>query len=151
MRITIAAIGRERSGPFRSLLDTYLSRCPWQVELIELPLSTAPAADQRRRQETLKLAHAVRGHDRLISLDPNGKVLDSESLASTLGTWREEGARTGILIGGPDGLEPAAFPRLDLALAFGRMTWPHQLVRVMLAEQLYRASAILAGHPYHRG
>lgn len=151
MQITIAAVGRDRSATTRTLFETYRTRCPWPIALVEIPLSTAREASARRHAETLRLAKAVAGHARLISLDPAGHLLDSQRFADQLRDWRDEGSTLGVAIGGPDGFDAEALPRVDLALAFGRMTWPHQLIRVMLAEQLYRASTILAGHPYHRG
>ena len=87
----------------------------------------------------------------LVALDERGRDLASTELAERLGAWRDDGIReAGFVIGGPDGLAPAVTERADLLLAFGRATWPHMLVRAMLAEQLYRAASILAGHPYHR-
>ena len=87
----------------------------------------------------------------LILLDERGKALDSEAFANLLGGYRDQGKRDlMIAIGGADGLDPALHDRADAVLCLGRMTWPHQLVRVLIAEQLYRAVTILSGHPYHR-
>ena len=88
----------------------------------------------------------------LVVLAESGLTLTSDAFAARLSRWRDQGTReAGFLIGGPDGLgREAAHDRADLVLAFGAMTWPHQLVRIMLAEQLYRAVTILTGHPYHR-
>ena len=87
----------------------------------------------------------------MVALDERGRDLTSRDLASTFGRWRDDArTRLAFLIGGPDGHGDAVRARADLLLSFGRMTWPHRLVRVMLAEQLYRAATILAGHPYHR-
>ena len=88
---------------------------------------------------------------RLVALDETGRTLDSAAFAGLLGDWRDAGTReAAFLIGGAGGLDPALRREADAVLAFGPMTWPHLLVRVMLAEQLYRAASILAGHPYHR-
>ncbi len=87
----------------------------------------------------------------VVVLDEGGKTVDSRSLADKIATWRDSGARDLVfVVGGPDGLAAGTIASADLRLAFGAMTWPHQLVRIMLAEQLYRIVTILSGHPYHR-
>jgi 23S rRNA (pseudouridine1915-N3)-methyltransferase len=86
-----------------------------------------------------------------VALDEAGRQLDSAGLARRIARWQDQGHGTlAFVIGGPDGLASSVLDRAEATLAFGRMTWPHRLVRVMLAEQLYRASTILSGHPYHR-
>jgi 23S rRNA (pseudouridine1915-N3)-methyltransferase len=107
--------------------------------------------DDRKREE----AKAIRGllalPANVIALDENGAQMTSRSLAAELGRARDQGiASAAFVIGGPDGLEPAFLASASLTLSFGAMTWPHQLVRIMVAEQIYRAVTILAGHPYHR-
>jgi 23S rRNA (pseudouridine1915-N3)-methyltransferase len=88
----------------------------------------------------------------VVALDERGKSLDSSAFATLLGRWQDEGlGDLAFVIGGAEGLSPAVLERADLALSFGQMTWPHLLVRVLLAEQLFRAQCILDGHPYHRG
>lgn len=155
MRLLIAAIGRSRGksrdGPEASLLAAYLKRMPWQVALTELPQSRAATVAQRKAEEAAALERAVpAGHQR-IALDERGEDLGSTAIAAWLDRRRQEGRpEVAILIGGPDGLDPAVVAGADLRLAFGRQTWPHMLVRAMLAEQLYRAYTILENHPYHR-
>jgi 23S rRNA (pseudouridine1915-N3)-methyltransferase len=151
MRVTIAAVGRDRSGPARNLFDDYCRRCPWPVRLHEVaPRTTAPP-ERRRAEEAERLSSAVPRDAVLIALDENGRNLTSRAWAGRIGAWQRQGcSELAFLIGGPDGLDPALIERADLVLALGRMTWPHRLVRVLLAEQLYRAATILAGHPYHR-
>lgn len=151
MRITIAAVGRSRSGPVRDLFDRYAGRCPWRIDLVEVPLASGGEAARRRALEGGRLADALADIRIRIVLDEGGQSLSSEAFAARLTGWRDDGEqRLGFQIGGPDGVDPVLTRRADLVLAFGRMTWPHQLVRTMLAEQLYRAASILAGHPYHR-
>jgi len=152
MRILLAAIGRARSGPERALYEHYAARLVWPLSLKELEArKTASAAEQIAREGELLLA-AIPERARVVALDAAGELLTSEALAERLGAWRDGGARDlAFLIGGADGLAPSVLERADLRLAFGRLTWPHLLVRGMLAEQLYRAERILAGHPYHRG
>lgn len=150
MRVTIAAIGRDRTGPARELFEEYCRRCPWPIRLIEIaPRSGAPA--RRRDEEAERLVQASPSGAVLIALDEGGRELDSDAFARRIAAWQNDGrTELGFLIGGPDGLAASVLERVDEVLAFGRMTWPHRLVRVLLAEQLYRASTILAGHPYHR-
>ena len=151
MRVTIAAVGRDRSGPTRELFDDYCRRCPWPVRLREVPAPATGAPERRLAEEAARLSSAVSRDAVLIALDETGRDLTSRALATRIAAWQRQGrAELVFLIGGPDGLDPALIQRADLVLALGRMTWPHRLVRVLLAEQLYRASTILAGHPYHR-
>jgi 23S rRNA (pseudouridine1915-N3)-methyltransferase len=151
LRIRIAAIGRSRDAEIAALFRRYAGRCPWPIELVELqPRRELPDA-RRREAEAELLIGAVPPAARVVVLDETGRDLDSVQLAARIGAWRDGGSRDlAILIGGADGHGPAALARADLVLAMGRLTWPHELVRVMLAEQLYRAATILAGHPYHR-
>ena len=121
------------------------------LTLREVEVSRAATAPLRKQAEAEALLAGMADGAVLVALDERGRDLASTELAQRLGTWRDEGIReAGFVIGGPDGLAPAITERADLLLAFGRATWPHMLVRAMLAEQLYRAASILAGHPYHR-
>ncbi|SKA20436.1 23S rRNA (pseudouridine(1915)-N(3))-methyltransferase RlmH [Consotaella salsifontis] len=159
MKLTIAAVGRMKSGPERELAERYLARLKKTggavaldyAGLVELPEGRGGTADERKRDEAARLAAAVGESAVVIALDERGKTLSSEEFASDLAGRRDAGARDlALLIGGPDGLADSLRQRADLTLSFGRMTLPHQLVRVVLAEQLYRAVTILSGHPYHR-
>ena len=151
MQICLAAVGRLRRGPMRTLADEYLRRLPWSVVEREVEARGPSAPDMRRREGELLLAAMPPGA-RLVALDATGRDLTSEVFAERLRRWRDAGTSTlGFVIGGAEGLDPALLHRADLIVAFGRMTWPHLLARVMLAEQLYRAATILSGHPYHRG
>jgi 23S rRNA (pseudouridine1915-N3)-methyltransferase len=151
MQITIAAIGRDRSGPTSELFQLYRKRCPWPVSLVELPLKSIEPAARRLADEADRLTQALPEGAALIALDEQGDDLASQALANRLQGFRDSGRRAlGFVIGGPDGLSPDLLARADLRLAFGRQTWPHRLVRAMLAEQIYRAATITTGHPYHR-
>ena len=151
MRVTIAAVGRDRSGPARDLFEEYCRRCPWPIRLHEVPPRTTAPPERRRAEEAARLSSAASRNAALVALDENGRNLTSRALAAKIGAWQRQGrSELAFLIGGPDGLDAALIERADLVLALGRMTWPHRLVRVLLAEQLYRAATILAGHPYHR-
>ena len=148
----VLAVGRSRDAAIAALVDRWAGRCPWPVELKEIATSRAQDPGRRRAEEARRLLAAATGEAAVVALDPTGADLTSEGFARQLGTWRDTGrSLAAFLIGGPDGHGAAALERADLVLALGRMTWPHELVRAMLAEQLYRAGTILAGHPYHRG
>ena len=147
MELLILAVGRCREPALNALVDEYRRRCPWVVRVREVA-----AGGGDTDAEAGRLLAAVPEGAAIVALDGRGRDLSSEDFALRLGRWRDEGVRVvAFLIGGADGLAEAARARASLVLGLGRMTWPHQLVRVMLAEQLYRASTILAGHPYHRG
>jgi 23S rRNA (pseudouridine1915-N3)-methyltransferase len=151
MRILLAAVGRARTGVERRLYEHYAARLAWPLRLKEIELGrTLPPAQQKLKEGELLLA-AVPGGAKVVALDAGGELLTSEALASRLGRWRDDGVgELACLIGGSEGLAEAVLARADLVLALGRVTWPHLLVRGLLAEQLYRAQQILAGHPYHR-
>ncbi len=159
MRLIIAAVGRLKDGPERTLFEKYRDR----FEPLAKRLGLAPvtwheigesrAADtaKRREEEGTALLKLTREAEFIIALDERGKHLTSDNFAKTLAKTRDGGAKTaGIIIGGPDGFSDAVRDAARLQVALGAMTLPHQLVRVLLAEQLYRAATILSGHPYHR-
>ena len=149
--LLILAVGRCREPAVLSLVDEYRRRCGWVMRVREVAPKGAVRSERQKDAEALELLAAVPQGAQLVALDERGRDLTSEALAEQLGRWRDEGtAAAAFLIGGPDGHGAAIRERASLVLSLGRMTWPHQLVRVMLAEQLYRATTILAGHPYHR-
>ena len=159
MRIVIAAVGRLKQGPERELAAWYRKRAEMAgrplglrgFEVIEIRESRAADTDRRRVEESIALANVVPDDALVVILDQRGESLDSPALAALLRDWRaQDRATVCFIIGGADGLAPSLIERARLRLAFGAATWPHQLVRVMLLEQLYRAGTILAGHPYHR-
>jgi 23S rRNA (pseudouridine1915-N3)-methyltransferase len=158
MRLTIAAIGRMKQGPERELVARYLDRAtaagkPLALngfEVVELPESRASAPVTRKSDEA-KALRAALPEGIVVALDEHGKSLASEAFASQIARWRDGGRpAVSFVIGGADGLDPAFLAAADVTLSFSPLTWPHQLVRIMLAEQLYRATTILSGHPYHR-
>lgn len=151
MRLWIAAVGRAKAGPERDLYTQYVRRLSPPPTLKEVeekrPL---PVAERMAREAELLLA-AVPPGAVVVALDERGRSVGSEAFADRLGQWRDQGiADLAFLIGGADGHAEAVRARADLLLSFGALTWPHMLVRAMLAEQLWRAHAILSGHPYHR-
>ena len=151
MKITIAAIGRASRGPERDLYDHYAGRIRWPLVLRELEEKRKLPAPQLMQREGELLLDAAPAGATLVMLDRRGKVLDSEGFAARLGAWRDTSVSdVAFLIGGADGHTEAMLKKATLVLSFGAMTWPHLLARGMLAEQIYRAQQLLAGHPYHR-
>jgi len=152
LRVHLIAVGRVRGGPERELFEHYFARLTWPAELKEVEVrGRLPAGRLKAREGELLLA-SVPPAAKLVALDERGAELSSAEFAGKLGAWRGEGVKdVAFVIGGADGLDETVRARADLLLALGRVTWPHLLVRGLLAEQLYRAQQILAGHPYHRG
>ena len=155
MRLHLCAVGRLRAGPERDLVDDYLQRCDRTGRPLGLgPVSEHEVEDKRgggMASEAALLTKAVPEGAALCVLDERGKTLSSPEFARTLAEWRDAGRQdAALVIGGADGLDPGLRARADLVLSFGPMVWPHMLVRVLLAEQLYRAATILSGGPYHR-
>jgi 23S rRNA (pseudouridine1915-N3)-methyltransferase len=151
VRVTVLAVGRDRTGPARELFEDYRRRSSWPLELVEIVAPGRLPAPRRRAEEAARLLGALPQGAIPVALDEHGRELDSSGFAQRLGRWRDEGVQQlAFLIGGADGLAPEVLERASEVYALGTMTWPHRLVRVLLAEQLYRAQTILAGHPYHR-
>ena len=152
MRITLVAVGRAKADPAAELTDLYAARLRWPFELKEVEERRAlPPAQLKTREGQLILA-ALPGGARLVALDERGRGLNSRAFAALIGRWRDEGLRDlAFAIGGAEGLADEVLEQAALRLSLGPMTWPHLLVRPLLAEQLYRAQCILEGHPYHRG
>ena len=151
MRILLLAVGRDRRGPTAELVETYMKRCPWKIEPVEIAPRTHGDRQRRLAEEAGKIRQALPEGAALIVLDERGESVTSRELAGGIERFREEGRPAlAFVIGGADGLDPSLIETADKRIAFGRATWPHRLVRVMLAEQMYRASTIASGHPYHR-
>lgn len=151
MRTHLIAVGRMKAGPERTLLDHYAARLSPPPELREVEEKRAlPPAKLKTREAELLLA-AVPNGALLVAMDERGKTLTSPKFAQKMGAWRDDGVRdVAFVIGGADGLDTSVRQAATLVLSLGEMTWPHMLVRGLLAEQIYRANAILSGHPYHR-
>jgi 23S rRNA (pseudouridine1915-N3)-methyltransferase len=159
MRLIVIAVGRLKQGPERELAERYHKRFDeigrklgfQDLKINEIPESRARDAGSRIAEEAAAISAAVPLKSVLVALDERGDSIDSTNFARQLGQWRDDQvANTIFMIGGADGLSPELRRMAKLRLAFGSATWPHQMVRVMLLEQVYRAATILAGHPYHR-
>ena len=160
MRVLIVAVGRMKSGPERDLVARYLDRATaggrslglTDFTVLELSESRASSADARKAEEARAIGDALPERAVVVALDERGKSLSSLDFADKVTQWRDGGRPAlALLIGGADGLDPELRKAADLVISFSAMTWPHQLVRIMAAEQLYRTTTILSGHPYHRG
>jgi len=160
MRIVVAAVGRLKQGPERELAERYRKRAADAgrsiglagVEIVEIRESRADNAPRRVLEESIAIANVIPERAVVVLLDERGDNVPSEAFAGHLQGWRaQDRPAATFVIGGADGLAPSLRERANLAMAFGAATWPHQFVRVMLLEQLYRAVTILSGHPYHRG
>jgi 23S rRNA (pseudouridine1915-N3)-methyltransferase len=155
VRLHICAVGRLRAGPERTLIDDYVTRFDRIGRALGLgPLTEHEVEDKRgggMAAEADLLARAVPGGAVLVCMDERGRVLPSPAFAGMLAQWRDAGRQdVAFVIGGADGIDAGLRAKADASLSFGAMVWPHMLVRVMLAEQLYRAATILGGGPYHR-
>ncbi|MGC1497806.1 MAG: 23S rRNA (pseudouridine(1915)-N(3))-methyltransferase RlmH [Sulfitobacter sp.] len=155
MRVHICAVGRLRAGPEKDLIDDYLTRFDRTGRSLSLgPARIVEVEDKKgggMAAEAALLGRAIPEGALICVLDERGKVEKSTEFARRIGNWRDAGrGDLAFVIGGADGIDPALRARADHALSFGKMVWPHMLVRVMLSEQLYRATSILSGGPYHR-
>ena len=157
MRIQLVAVGRLKAGPERELVERYRTRASAMArplgfggpDLIELPVSRKRRVEDRQAEEAATITERA-GSSLLAILDEGAPSIGSEDFAGRLAEWRDCGRDVAFVIGGPDGLAPDLKRRAEWPLSFGRLTLPHQLVRVLALEQIYRAFTIIAGHPYHR-
>jgi 23S rRNA (pseudouridine1915-N3)-methyltransferase len=155
MRVTVLAVGTRMPGWVVEGVDEYSRRLPreWQFQWVEVALARRGKdadAGRLREAEGEKLLRAIPDGDTVIALDVKGKRLATEDLARALDQWQMSGSNYTLVIGGPDGLSPAVLSRADQRWSLSDMTLPHPLVRIILAEQLYRAWTITVNHPYHR-
>lgn len=159
MHVTIIAVGRMKAGPERELIARYQKRFSLAgknlglsgPDIIEINESKASSSDLRKSEEAKKIVSAIPDGAFVIALDEHGKNISSTALSKNIRRIQEDGNRTIIfLIGGADGHGDLALKRANLMLSFGQLTWPHQIVRLLLVEQLYRITTIQSGHPYHR-
>jgi 23S rRNA (pseudouridine1915-N3)-methyltransferase len=159
MRVVVAAVGRLKQGPERELAERYRKRAAEAgrsaglsaVDVIEIKESRAADAARRMVEESIAIANVIPEHAVTVILDARGESISSAAFAGRLQEWRQQNKPAVVfIIGAADGLAPSLREKASIAIAFGTATWPHQLVRVMLLEQLYRAVTILSGHPYHR-
>lgn len=155
MRVHICAVGRLRTGPERALIDDYITRFDRTGRALGLGSLALHEVEDKKgggmEAEAALLERAIPKGAVIVALDERGTVLSSPEFSDRIAGWRDAGrGDVAFVIGGADGIAPGLRAQADVALSFGKMVWPHMLVRVMLSEQLYRAASILAGSPYHR-
>jgi len=159
MHLVLISIGKLKQGPERELAERYRDRFDdigrklgfRGLAIHEIPESRARDATTRIAEEGAAISALIPEKAVIVALDERGSSVDSPTFARQLGRWRDEQVgHTIFVIGGADGLSPELRRRAKLSIAFGAATWPHQMVRVMVLEQIYRAATILSGHPYHR-
>jgi len=159
MRVMIAAVGRLKQGPERELAERFRKRAAQSgrstglqaFDIVEIKESRAGDAHRRMLEESIAIANIIPERAVTVILDERGESMNSASFAGRLQGWQSESRPSVVfIVGGADGVAASLRERASLRLAFGAATWPHQLVRIMLLEQLYRAITILSGHPYHR-
>jgi len=152
MQLQIVAVGRARKGPMRDLYEDYAGRLTPAIKLREVEERRPLKGPELMAREATLILDALPDGAFIVALDTRGKTNSSEDLAKHLQTWQDNGQRDVVfVIGGADGLDQSVLDKARLKLSLGAMTWPHMLVRVMLAEQLFRADCILRNHPYHKG
>lgn len=159
MRISIIAVGKMKNGPERDLVNRYLSRAKAsgknlglsEFNVIELSESRATSPKSRKAEEAISILKAIPEESHVVALDETGQSLTSQKFADLIAHNNDNGKKSlFFIIGGADGLDHSVRERAQLVLSFSPLTWPHQIVRLMLGEQLYRMTTILSRHPYHR-
>ena len=150
----VLAIGTRMPQGVSDGADDYVKRLPREatIEWVEVPASkrTRDNAESRMLEEATAIQRRLKPQELMVVLDVEGKVISTDFIAEALATWQSDGSKIAFVIGGPDGLHPSLKAKASARWSLGRITLPHPLVRVILAEQLYRAWSINAGHPYHR-
>lgn len=151
MRVSILAIGKNRGGVFKDLYEFYATRIQWEIQLVELEVRKTLDWKKQRLNETKKLLSSAPKGSLIVILDEAGKLITSRALSDWINNQIDIGAKdVSFLIGGSHGLDLSAISSPNLTISLGRVTWPHLMIRGMIAEQLYRAQQIRKNHPYHR-
>lgn len=152
MRVHLLVVGTRPAGWVREGFETYARRlgAGWRLNLIEVAAG-GRSGHGARDQEAERLLKALPRGARLVTLDPGGRTMTTEAVAERLGAWQHEGRDLALAVGGADGLGPTVHDAAEHSWSLSALTFPHQLVRVIVAEQIYRAWTVLNAHPYHRG
>jgi 23S rRNA (pseudouridine1915-N3)-methyltransferase len=150
VKIALIAVGKARRDEAAALYDHYVKRIRATIDVREIAEGKGRTAAERMEREGQAILAAIPKNPCIVALDPRGKSLTSEAFATFIGKNADGGKTLAFLIGGADGFSDDVRDKADLVLSLGTMTWPHLMVRAMLAEQIYRAETIIAGHPYHR-
>lgn len=151
MEIKIIAVGKAKSSPALDLFNYYTKRTPWKISVKEVDEKRKLASAQLKKREAELLLDQITNNSFVIALDERGRSISSIKFANVISDVQSQGiSNINFIIGGADGLDDSVRKRANQLLSFGAMTWPHMLVRGMLAEQLYRAHTIITNHPYHK-
>ena len=151
MKILVLAVGKCGKSPEKDLIERYQTRLPWKMGIREFAEKRYGSAEESQEKEADQFLSAIPEGAKVIALDERGDTLTSSKLADTFAKWQNQSTSNAVfIIGGADGLSKRVRARADLVISFGAMTWPHMMVRAMLAEQVYRIWSIIQGHPYHR-
>lgn len=151
MKITIISIGKYKNSPEMEIFTSYLKRTPWKIELKELEVKKNASGEVLKNLEGELILNSIPENSVIITLDENGKNITSTALAENIRNWQISGkSHFTFIIGGAFGLSDKVKSSSDISLAFGKLTWPHLLIRAMISEQIYRVYTILEGHPYHK-
>ena len=148
--LQLISIGKQKDASVAALVDEYRKRLPFKITETVLAASTAPQAAARQAKEAQLIRDALLPQHRMVLLDERGQNISSPDLAGLMQKWSDDNLSLAFVIGGADGLDESIRREAHYLLSFGKLTWPHRLVRVMLYEQIYRAHTINSGHPYHR-
>jgi 23S rRNA (pseudouridine1915-N3)-methyltransferase len=146
----LISVGKQKDSAIAALVDEYRKRMQGRITETVLNASNASTAQRRQEDEARAIRQAVPSSYKMVLLDERGKNPDSPELAALIQKWTEDGFSLAFIIGGADGLHESLRQEAHYCLSFGKLTWPHRMVRAMLYEQIYRAHTINTGHPYHR-
>lgn len=150
MHIKICAIGKQKQGPYHTLIQEYLRRIPHKVSILEINAKNMRCVEALQREEAALLRAHITAGSYTVALDERGENLTSPALSQRVVPGVHGKSEIVFLIGGAHGLDPSVRDAADFCLSFGKMVWPHQMVRLMLVEQIYRALLIHQNHPYHK-
>ncbi len=150
MNINIVSIGQFKNSEYKPIFFNYISKLPWEVKLTELKPYKHKNQQLRKEKDSDKLIEKVNENQIIISLDKSGNTITSEEFTQLITQQKQDNKNISFLIGGADGISASCLKKSNIIISFGKMTWPHLLARLLLAEQLYRASSIISNHPYHR-
>lgn len=148
--LQLITVGKQKETAIADLISDYAKRLQPKISETILNASQADTAEQRQEKEAAAIRAAVLPQHRMVILDERGQNIDSPAFAGLMEKWLNEGLQLSFIIGGADGVHESLRRDAHYLLSFGKLTWPHRLVRLMLYEQIYRAQTIIAGHPYHR-
>ncbi len=150
MKIKIVSVGQFKNNKLKFIFNDYVKKLPWKLELKEIKQSKYKSQTLRKETDSLNLLENIGKNELIICLDKSGAIMSTQNLTDYISECKNYNMNISFIIGGAEGISKDCLSRSEKTISFGKMTWPHLLVRVMLAEQLYRVSTIISNHPYHR-